>query len=93
MDLTPQSVLFQTSVISVLNLIIQELDPKSVCLSLNISSSKTELLLPELNFEVPSVVMNCDHFSFLQVFKEGIGLGCSVSSFNHTFNRCSSLTS
>lgn len=72
-----QSALFQTSILSILNLIVQELDPKSICLSMNVSSDNE--ILPELTFDVPSVVMDCDHINFFNVFKLGIESGCSVS--------------
>lgn len=79
MDLLPQSILFQTSLLSVLNLILQELDPKTVCLSMNFSSTDIEPM-SSLTFETPSIVIDCDNLNFYEVFKQGIGLGCSVST-------------
>lgn len=79
MDLLPQAILFQSSILSVLNLIVQELDPKTVCLSLNFSSTDSEPI-SSLTFETPSIVIDCDNLNFYEVFKQGISLGCSVST-------------
>lgn len=76
MDLVPQPILLQASLVSLLNLIVQELDPKVICLSRDTSLSDID---SKLSFEIPTVVINCDSIKFYEVFKQGIEQGCSVS--------------
>lgn len=67
--------LFQTSLLSVLNLIVQELEPKAICLSLNGTNHGLDL-----TFDVPTVAIDCSNDDFFEVYKQGIGLGCYVST-------------
>uniref|UniRef100_A0A336MLL3 CSON003528 protein n=1 Tax=Culicoides sonorensis TaxID=179676 RepID=A0A336MLL3_CULSO len=95
MDLTlSHHVVCQASILSVLNLVLTEIEPHSVCIFTN-NSNKHDISMFDMNLEIPSIVINCEDARFIETFKNGIKLGCNVifdfheiidtfSLFNHT---------